>query len=166
MQNKIKKELDEQKEMLNNDFESYREELSYNDNTTTIAELVENANLDSVDFNIGFEQGYMRGLEIALSLCDDKVIDYYGNTDNYIHLKFGDVRKRYSFTDEFRKEYPLFTIEYLKYITWNENTQFKNPFQLVNYVYENNIPVHFYYNFTDTPAKNQKEIINYLTNEN
>ena len=91
-----------------------------------------------------------------------KQIDYYGDTDNYIHLKWGDCVKAYNFTDDFTEKYPLFASEYRKYWEGGIHRQFKNPFQIVNYVYENNIPIHFYYNFTDMPAKSQKEIIKYL----
>lgn len=94
-----------------------------------------------------------------------KKIDYYGTEDNYIHLKFGDTRKMYFFTQEFQAKYQQFAKEYQKYFEFDETTQFKNPFQIVHYVYKNKIPVHFYYNFTDTPAKNEKEIIDYLGNE-
>jgi hypothetical protein len=92
-------------------------------------------------------------------------IDYYGNTDNYIHLKFGDCLKAYNFMDDFREKYPQFVRAYELY--WDDKrTAFKNPFQVVNYAFNNKIPVYFYYNFTDKPAKNRKEILNYLLNEN
>ena len=94
-----------------------------------------------------------------------KKIDYYGDKDNYIHLKFGDARKMYFFTNEFQKEYPLFAKGYEKYWNNDSSSQFKNPFQVVHYAYKNKIPVHFYYNFTDTPAKSEKEILEYLGNE-
>lgn len=93
-------------------------------------------------------------------------IDYYGQEADYIHLKFGDARKMYFFTDDFRSKYPIFVREYAKYFDDKSTSQFKNPFQIVNYVFENEIPVHFYYNFTDTPATDQKEIIEYLVGEN
>jgi len=92
-------------------------------------------------------------------------IDYYGEKDNYIHLKFGDARKMYFFTNEFMKEYPAFAREYKNYFE-NEKSAFRTPFAVVDYAYKNKIPVHFYYNFTDTPAKNKKEIIDYLVREN
>lgn len=95
-----------------------------------------------------------------------KEIDYYGTTDNYIHLKFGNARKMYNFTKEFKKEYPLFATEYEKYWNYDETAKFKNPFQIAHYVFRENIPVNFYYNFTDTPAKDEAEIMNYLANEN
>lgn len=94
-----------------------------------------------------------------------KQIDYYGDQDNYIHLKFGDVRKCYNFTTEFKKEYPEFVREYTNYFK-QEKSKFKSPFAIVEYVYKNKIPLHFYFNFTDTPAKNKKQIIDYLVNEN
>lgn len=95
-----------------------------------------------------------------------KQIDYYGNEADYIHLKFGDVRKCYFFTKDFREKYPIFAREYSKYFSGDKTAQFKSPFQIVAYVYENKIPVLFYYNFTDTPAENEKEIMEYLVGEN
>jgi hypothetical protein len=94
-----------------------------------------------------------------------KEINYYGTEDNYIHLKFGDARKCYNLTKEFRKKYSLFSEEYDKYWNMDKTCKFKNPFQIVSYVFENKLPVHFYYNYTDTPAKNKKEIMNYLVAE-
>jgi hypothetical protein len=91
-------------------------------------------------------------------------IDYYGKNDNYIHLKFGDVRKMYNFTSEFIKKYPSFTKEYASYFS-HEKSAFQNPFQIVSYVYKKRIPVNFYYNFTDTPAKGMEDILNYLLRE-
>lgn len=92
-------------------------------------------------------------------------IDFYGDKDNYIHLKFGDVRKMYYFTPDFVKKYPTFTSEYEKYFDGHKDAKFKNPFQIVAYVYKNEIPVHFYYNFTETPAKGFDEIMEYLARE-
>ena len=94
-----------------------------------------------------------------------KEIDYYGEEDNYIHLKFGDARKMYFFTKEFIVDYPDFAREFKNY--WErEESKFISAFAVVEYVYKNKIPVHFYFNFTDTPAKNKKEIIDYLVSEN
>jgi hypothetical protein len=79
------------------------------------------------------------------------MIDYYGDKDNYIHAKFGDLRKAYNFTPELKKLYPKFCEEYAKY--WNgEFCRFQQPQQIVKYVDENKIPVHFYFNYTDEPA--------------
>lgn len=94
-----------------------------------------------------------------------KKIDYYGDKDNYIHLKFGDCRKMYFFTTEFIEKYPVFTREYKNYFD-GEKSKFKTPFAVVYYTYSNKIPVHFYYNFTDTPAQSEKEIMAYLVSEN
>lgn len=70
MQDKIQKELDEHRQMLNDECLSYKIELTNDDqdNTETVADLVRDADIDSIEFNIGFEQGYMRGLEVALSI--------------------------------------------------------------------------------------------------
>ena len=99
-----------------------------------------------------------------------KEIDYYGNEADYIHLKFGDCRKNYHFTTDFVEKYPAFVREFASYfegsLTEGSKSAFKTPFAVVAYVYKNKIPVHFYYNFTDTPAKNEKEIMEYLVNEN
>lgn len=94
-----------------------------------------------------------------------KEIDYYGEKDNYIHLKFGDTRKMYNFTDDFVEKYPEFSKEYQNYFE-NKDSKFKSPFAVVEYAYSKKIPVHFYYNFTDTPAKSKKEIMAYLVEEN
>jgi hypothetical protein len=94
-----------------------------------------------------------------------KKINYYGSEDNYIHLKWGDCVKAYNFTDAFRKKYPQFVKAYEMY--WDDDrSAFKNPFQVITYAYNNKIPVHFYYNFTDTPAESREEIIAYLLREN
>lgn len=79
MKELIKKELQDHIDTLNEKdeegdevYSQYRSELEYQaDEEETIAELIKNADIDSVDFNIGFEQGYMRGLEVALSHCKD-----------------------------------------------------------------------------------------------
>lgn len=92
------------------------------------------------------------------------MIDFYGETANYIHLKFGDARKMYNFTEEFKKEHPNFCTEYVKYFSGKES-KFEDPLQLVNYVEHYNIPVHFYFNYTDTPAKGFRDVKNYLGNE-
>ena len=40
--------------------------------------------------------------------------------------------------------------------------KFKTPMDIALYVKEHNIPVGFYFNFTDTPAENVDEVIDYL----
>ena len=96
---------------------------------------------------------------------NQKEIDWYGEDYNYIHLKFGDCRKCYNFTEDFIEKYPDFAREYKSYFECEES-KLRTVFGVVEYVYKNKIPVHFYYNFTDTPVKNKKEIINYLVSEN
>jgi hypothetical protein len=71
----------------------------------------------------------------------------------------------YNFTKELEKKYPDFTREYAKY--WNcEKSKFTSPFQIVSYIYDKNIPVNLYYNFTDTLVKDREEVIDYLVREN
>ncbi len=92
-------------------------------------------------------------------------IDYYGHTDTYIHLKFGDCIKAYYFTKEFAEKYPDFVKAYEGY--WEgKRTAFKNPFQVISYIYNKELPIHLYYNFTDTPVKDRAEVVEYLLNEN
>ena len=93
------------------------------------------------------------------------MIDYYGSTDNYIHLKFGDCIKAYNFTEEFRSQYPEFTQAYEQY--WDGSRRaFNNALQVISYIYNNDIPVHLYFNFTDTPVKDKEEAVAYFVSEN
>jgi hypothetical protein len=79
------------------------------------------------------------------------MIDYYGDKDNYIHAKFGDLRKMYNFNKSLQALYPKFCQEYARY--WSgKYSVFQQPQQIVKYVDENKIPVHFYFNYTDEPA--------------
>ena len=65
----IKNELDNHIKELD-EYEHYRGDLTnYKDEEETpISDLIRNADFESIDFNIGFEQGYIRGLEVAISL--------------------------------------------------------------------------------------------------
>ena len=93
----------------------------------------------------------------------NKKIDYYGSTDNYIHLKWGDARKAYNFTEEFEKKYPVFSKQYQLY--WdNEECLFKNALDIINFIEEYEIPVHLYFNYTDTPASIKEAKIWYHEN--
>ena len=94
-----------------------------------------------------------------------KEINYYGEEDNYIHLKFGECRKCYNFTKDFVEKYKEFVEDYDKYFM-NEDSKFENAEEVVNYVFDNEIPVNWYFNFTDEPAESKEEILEYLTNEN
>lgn len=93
------------------------------------------------------------------------MIDYYGDDANYIHLKFGNMRKMYNFTEEFIEKHPNFCAEYAKYWEGDETCKFEYPLQIINYVDHYNIPVNFYFNYTDTPAKNNEEVKQYLVRE-
>lgn len=93
-------------------------------------------------------------------------MDFYGNDLDCIHLKFGEMRKRYNFTSSFMSKYPNFCKEYQKYYYGNETGVFKNALSVVEYIDTFNIPVHLYFNSTDTPAKDMAEVYTYLIREN
>lgn len=91
-------------------------------------------------------------------------INFYWTDENYIHFKFWDLRKSYNFTKEFCGKYPVFAEEFWKYFDYEESI-FKNPREIVLYVYYYKIPVYFYFNYTDTPCYNKQDAIRYLTRE-
>lgn len=91
-------------------------------------------------------------------------INFYWTDENYIHFKFWDLRKSYNFTKEFCEKYPVFAEEFWKYFDYEESV-FKNPREIVLYVYYYKIPVYFYFNYTDTPCYNKQDAIRYLTRE-
>lgn len=93
-----------------------------------------------------------------------KTIDYYGTKDNYIHLKFGDMRKMYNFTKEFEKERPNFCKEYKNYFI-GEKSIFNNGLEIANYINAYDIPVALYFNFTDEPVKDMTEVYEYFIRE-
>jgi hypothetical protein len=93
-----------------------------------------------------------------------KEIDYYGEADNYIHLKWGDVRKMYNFTDDFMAEYAVFSKEYRKYWDSDNTCVFKNSYMIIKYIKDYNIPVHLYFNMTDTPATTEESLLWWLDN--
>lgn len=79
-------------------------------------------------------------------------IDYYGEDENYIHAKFGDLVKRYNFTEDFMEKYKEFADNYIKYWDGDETSIFKEPLDIVHYVIDNNIPVYAYLNYYDEPT--------------
>lgn len=92
------------------------------------------------------------------------MIDYYGTDADYIHLKFGRMQKAYNFTEKFQKEHPKFCEEYRKY--WmNEGDKFKTPLDIAQYVATYNIPINFYYNYTDEPSESMADIFEYIIRE-
>ena len=91
-------------------------------------------------------------------------INFYWTDENYIHFKFWDLRKSYNFTKEFCDKYPVFAEEFWKYFDYEESI-FKNPREIVLYVYYYKIPVYFYFNYTDTPCYNKQDAIRYLVKE-
>lgn len=93
------------------------------------------------------------------------MINYYGDNDDYIHLKFGRMQKMYCFTEKFREKHPNFVKEYELFFWNDEKSRFKTALEVAQYVDMYNIPVNFYFNFTDTPAKNIAEVYSYLIRE-
>lgn len=99
------------------------------------------------------------------TLEHDSIDKYYNDTIDVIHLKFGDARKMYFFTNEFIEKHPNFCKEFAKFFEGNPKSKFKDALEVVNYVEMWNIPVTFYFNYTDTPAKNIKEIKDWIMRE-
>ena len=95
-------------------------------------------------------------------------INYYGDKDSYIHLKFGHAMKCFFFTNEFRKQYPEFCEKYENYFFGEKpENAFHDAFEVVAGAKALKLPANFFYfNFTDTPAKSYKEIESYLEREN
>lgn len=93
------------------------------------------------------------------------MIDFYGEDADYIHLKFGRMQKAYNFTDGFREKHPNFVAEYEKHWNNDETCRFKTPLEIAQYVDMYEVPVNFYFNFTDTPVKDITEVYEYLIRE-
>ena len=68
----IQREIDGHKKYLNEDFEQYRDMEHNLDKNATIAEIIMSCDWEGDDFNMGFEQGYIRGMEAILSLSTKK----------------------------------------------------------------------------------------------
>ena len=93
------------------------------------------------------------------------MIDYYGEDANYIHLKFGHIRKMYNFTPEFMNKYPNFVAEYKKYWNGDSTCRFNSTLEVVQYIDTFEVPVHLYFNYTDTPVKDMSEVYEYFIRE-
>lgn len=55
--------LKEHIETLNTEYEHYKEEYDTNKDYKTTSDMLRDLDIDSIEFNAGFEQGYMRALE-------------------------------------------------------------------------------------------------------
>lgn len=86
------------------------------------------------------------------------------NTENYIEIKFGDMRKGYNFSSSFMDKYPVFCQEFEKYFDYKESF-FQNPLHILMYVEKYKIPVDFYYNFIDEFAKDIDSVWEYFHQE-
>lgn len=72
----------------------------------------------------------------------------YDDSENVIHFKFGDMRKNYNFTEDFRTKHPMFCKEYARYFA-GESSLFTDPLTIVNYIETFNLPVRLYSNMVD-----------------
>lgn len=91
--------------------------------------------------------------------------DFYGEDLDYIHIKFGQMRKCYNFTNKFMEQYPNFVAEYEKYWEGDDSCKFNTPMDIAVYVDTFNVPVRFYFNYTDTPVKDITEVYKYFIDE-
>lgn len=66
----IQKEIADQQNNLEQ-YDHYRDELGGSDEDT-IADLVENADIDSIDFHVGYEQGFLHALNYLKRLSEQK----------------------------------------------------------------------------------------------
>lgn len=80
---------------------------------------------------------------------NDESFDYYDNEDVcVIHVKFGHMKKLYCGLDVKNGLTEEFVVEFRKY--WrNEDSMFKRPQDVIDYVKSHNLPVIFYNNYTD-----------------
>lgn len=62
---RIEKEIADHKETLESYRDQYQDALGGNEEDS-IAELIEDCDFESEDFNIGYEQGYISGMESIL----------------------------------------------------------------------------------------------------
>lgn len=92
-------------------------------------------------------------------------MNYYGEDADYIHLKFGRMQKMYNFTDAFRNKYPNFCAEYQKHFNGDKTCRFNSPLEIAQYADMYDIPINFYFNYTDTPVKDITEVYEYFIRE-
>ena len=79
---------------------------------------------------------------------NDLDFDYYSNDKVcVIHVKFGRMRKAYCGLNCIKDEY--FRDNFAKFWAYDETSDFKTHWDVLNYVYEHNLPVIFYKNYTD-----------------
>lgn len=69
----VKEALESHRYSLNSwDFEHYRDSINSEETEMKISDMIEDCDFENEDFNIGFEQGYIRGMENILSLLQSK----------------------------------------------------------------------------------------------
>lgn len=103
--NKIKKyvknSLKEQKEMLDGgDFEHYKTEfgmasVSDEDNGDKVSDIIGVLDIDGIDFNAGYEQGYMHALHNVLAEVKRICEQYKKISEQYKKVNVGEVQGRW-----------------------------------------------------------------------
>jgi len=94
----------------------------------------------------------------------EPTIDFYGDNNSYIHLKFGHIRKMFYFTPEFEKANKRFANGFKKFFWGEEQKLFKEDIDVVRYIKKYNIDIPLYQNYHDLEFVNVDEAIKYLEN--
>lgn len=81
--------------------------------------------------------------------------------ENMISLKFGDMKKGYKFTEEFAEKYIFFTKEFRNFFL-NKESYFKNPYQVLDYIDQKEIPVFFFFDFDGRLSNNTDTVRDYI----
>lgn len=81
--------------------------------------------------------------------------------ENMISLKFGDMKKGYKFTEEFAEKYNFFTKEFRNFFL-NKESYFKNPYQVLDYIDQKEIPVFFFFDFDGRLSNNTDTVRDYI----
>lgn len=63
----VKTLLTEHIENLNNDYQHYKDEYGKKD-SVTVSEMIQDLDIDSMEFNAGYEQGYMHALQQVIRI--------------------------------------------------------------------------------------------------
>jgi len=99
----------------------------------------------------------------------DNTLDFYGESLDYIHFKFGDALKQYNFTDKFRKRYPGFCAAYE--LAWEGKHGVFSPrgvmdtLKLLHYIKEYEVPVRLYSNMVDLEFADVNAALEWYINE-
>ena len=82
-------------------------------------------------------------------------------SENTIFVKFGDMRKGYRFTKVFEETYKFFSQEFHEFFHFKES-YFKNPYQILDYIDQKEIPVFFFFDFDGRLSNNINTVREYI----